>query len=753
MRPLNRNSSIHSAVEGLKAFVASRSRDRRLILVMGGCFLLSLLIILIFTQFGTLFTSVYPANFQVGQVAEQDFVVNRDLQYVDAAATRLKQDAAQKLVSPVFQLNEEVTARVLERFELFQKTFLAVIGEESTAEKIFLRMQLLFPGVLDQKQIGPLVGHSFLEGLLVKTQSLLAETLSTGLIDPSRYERELFSSDSVELWRWRKGLLEKEVMPLSRALTPQSLSFSLVERLAGYSPENIRLATSLVESFAVENAFLDLEQTRKNRQKAMDDVSPVEAKLFEGQIIVRRGDLVSEEAAAKIRAVGEYANTVNLSGSTGTALYLLVLIGLCLFLLGPQVIRPRLKWAQVLFLAVAAVTYLFLSAVLIRTARLPEWLPFSVLLPTGAWAMLVAMVVSPGAAVAFSWIVSAGLYPLVQVEVFTFLFAALSGLAGTAVVVQAERRIDLMRGGAYLALINCLILSALVLLRGYQPGWLLPALGWGIFNGLASGILSLGLLPIIEHLLNAATRFRLRELSDLNAPIFKRMLSLAPGTYTHSISVANLAESACTGIQANALLARVGAYYHDVGKIDQAEYFIENQRAFNKHDELKPSLSAAVIKAHVKLGVEKARDLSLPSEVVDIIAQHHGRAVIRYFYNRALESEGSKSVAVEDYSYPGVRPQTREAAVVMLADAVDAASRVLKKPGMSKLEKFVWDIIMEKFTANELNESSLTLRDMEIIKKSFIQILAGYFHSRIEYPKTREDAARNQPEPVKRQAH
>jgi putative nucleotidyltransferase with HDIG domain len=283
-----------------------------------------------------------------------------------------------------------------------------------------------------------------------------------------------------------------------------------------------------------------------------------------------------------------------------------------------------------------------------------------------------------------------------------------------------------------------LILS--VLLQSAGRGWLLPVLGWAFLNGFASSMISLGFLPILEHGLNTASRFRLIELSDLNAPILKRMLSLAPGTYNHSISVANLAESACSAIGANALLARVGAYYHDIGKIEQAEYFIENQTSYNKHDDLKPSLSAAVIKSHLKMGIEKARELTLPREVQEIISQHHGRGVIKYFYQRALDNGEKTNVSTDDYSYQGYRPSSREAAVVMLADTVEAATRTLKKPTVAKLEKFVWDIIMEKFTSQELGDSQLTFRDLETIKKSFVQVLAGYYHSRIEYPKIKEAA-------------
>ena len=269
-------------------------------------------------------------------------------------------------------------------------------------------------------------------------------------------------------------------------------------------------------------------------------------------------------------------------------------------------------------------------------------------------------------------------------------------------------------------------------------------LGWGAANGFLCGILTLGFLPVVEHLLNAPTRFRLMELSDLNAPIFRRMLQQAPGTYTHSIAVANLAESACEVIGANALLARVSAYYHDIGKIDQAEYFIENQRSQNKHDELKPSLSVAVIKSHVRIGIEKARALGLPQAIVDVIAQHHGRGLIAYFYHRAVSQEREPAVSRDDYSYPGVRPRSREAAVLMLADAVEAASRTLKRPTEVRLERFVQEAIDAKLSSGELGDSGLTLRDLETIRRSFVRVLEGQYHARIEYPRAvRPRAARS----------
>jgi putative nucleotidyltransferase with HDIG domain len=251
-------------------------------------------------------------------------------------------------------------------------------------------------------------------------------------------------------------------------------------------------------------------------------------------------------------------------------------------------------------------------------------------------------------------------------------------------------------------------------------------------------MLTLGFLPPLEHALNAVTPFRLMELSDLNAPILRKLFTAAPGTYSHSLMVANLAEQACQDIGANALLARVGAYYHDVGKIDNPIYFIENQTEHNKHDEIAPRLSTTIIRSHVKLGVEKAINLGLPKDVIDIIGEHHGNSVISWFYNKAAEQEAD--VNSEDFTYPGPPPHTRESAVVMLADITEAAVRTLDKPSAGKIDKFIQQLFATKVEHGQLANSDLSFRELEIIKKAFVKTLAGYYHSRIEYPKQKEEA-------------
>ena len=320
-------------------------------------------------------------------------------------------------------------------------------------------------------------------------------------------------------------------------------------------------------------------------------------------------------------------------------------------------------------------------------------------------------------------------------------FCVLSSVAGAFSVRTASSRIDLVRAGAVLSLIEAASGAALAAPGRTAPAEALLAALWGAGNGFVCALLALAILPVLEQALNAPTRFRLMELSDLNAPILKRLLTVAPGTYSHSVTVAHLAESACREIGADTLLARVGAYYHDIGKIEQPEYFVENQAGYNKHDEINPRLSATVIRSHVKLGAEKVRALGLPEGVVDIVSQHHGNAVIAWFFDQAKKAGGE--VDPDDFSYPGQPPASKEAAVVMLADSVEAATRTLKRPTASRLEDFIREIIMDKVRDGQLDRSDLTFKDVDTIRNSFTRILAGHFHSRIEYPKLKEQLAMN----------
>lgn len=731
------NDTSPSPISALKLRLAA---DRLTGAILGITFIAAVVIVLVTTQFGSVFPLLRPSDYEIGSVAERDYVVERDILYLDQEATRLKREAAGKLVLPIFRVNERIGEERLQSFSEFRERLLALRREESSLDTVFLKLQVEFPGVLSKEQLARLLDTNQLSTVFEQAGTILGQIFETGLIKLPEQDAELLSPGAIEVWRWMGGRLVKEEYFLEDVLTKNNLESWIEERFPEIPAQLLPPTKDPVRAFAIENGFFDAKETGKSRQKAMEEVEPVQAKLVRDQVIVRRGDIIDAETAARIRALGEYSVTVNLKSIAGNVLFLLILFFFALFLFQKRVVGRSLKHNQLLFLAATVLIFLLASALLARFFTPAEGIPFSVILPTAAISILVTLIVSTRAGIALSLILALLVLPVSEMDPYSFLFVLLTGVAGTAVVQRAERRIDLVRAGAYLSALNIVLLVFLALLRSIGRGWLLPVLGWSLLNGFVSSMISLGFLPILEHGLNTASRFRLIELSDLNAPILKRMLSLAPGTYNHSISVANLAESACSAIGANALLARVGAYYHDIGKIEQAEYFIENQTSYNKHDELKPSLSAAVIKSHLKMGIEKARELSLPQEVQEIISQHHGRGVIKYFYQRALEKGEKTNVTSDDYSYQGYRPSSKEAAVVMLADTVEAVTRTLKKPTIAKLEKFVWDIIMEKFTSQELGDSQLTFRDLETIKKSFVQVLAGYYHSRIEYPKVKEAA-------------
>jgi len=262
----------------------------------------------------------------------------------------------------------------------------------------------------------------------------------------------------------------------------------------------------------------------------------------------------------------------------------------------------------------------------------------------------------------------------------------------------------------------------------------LTEIGYGIVNGIVSAFLTIGVLPVFELVFGITTDITLLELSDLNHPILKRLALEAPGTFHHSLSVGNLSEAATLAIGGNPLLARVGAYYHDIGKIEIPEYFVENQLSVkSKHESLTPSMSSLILSSHVKKGRTLGEEAGLPDDVLNFIEEHHGTMVMSYFYDKALK-QGTAESSQDKFRYPGPKPQTRETGIAMLADAVEAASRTLDEPTPARINNLIQRIISDRFQSGELDECPLTLRDLAKIKESFAQILIAAFHQRVVYP-------------------
>lgn len=339
--------------------------------------------------------------------------------------------------------------------------------------------------------------------------------------------------------------------------------------------------------------------------------------------------------------------------------------------------------------------------------------------------------------VALFMVVSGGILTglFVKGNIYLTFSALLGGIAAALLVTEIRKREDLIRAAVEISLILAVIsMITASLIKDMRFILLAGLLGLG--NGAVTAVLTLGLLPVLERISGITTPMHLLELASPDQPLMRELVSKAPGTYTHSVIMGNLANAAALEIGADAQLARVGSYYHDIGKIKRSSFFVENQPSgSNGHVNLKPNLSALVITAHVKEGVELAREYHLPQEVVDIIRQHHGTSLVRYFYARALEEGGGADAVSESrFRYPGEKPQSKEAALVMLADAVEAAAKALEKPTPVKLEQLVKSLVEERLEDGQLSESNMTMGDLEKMSKAFVRVLSGMYHERIEYP-------------------
>ena len=356
-------------------------------------------------------------------------------------------------------------------------------------------------------------------------------------------------------------------------------------------------------------------------------------------------------------------------------------------------------------------------------------------IPIAAGAMLVTLLFDFHTAITFSFTVSL-LTGYWLRDAFFPIYTFVASLAAAFSVIRCKKRSALLRGGMYVVLANICLVVIFLISRGEIFTDKAPAaFVMAVFSGVSVSALVSMLLPLLEYAFTVTTDISLLELLDLNQPLMKMLMINAPGTYHHSVIVGNLVESAAEAVGVNPLLARVSSYYHDIGKAKMPDYFVENQSgAPSRHDKLTPHMSSMIIISHVKEGVELARQYKLPQTIIDIIKQHHGTALISFFYQKAKEMVQDSVPAEDEYKYPGPKPQTRVAALVMMADAVEASSKVLNDPTPARIAALVEKIINHVFLEGQLDECELTLKDISEIKKRFIYILTGILHKRIDYP-------------------
>ncbi len=647
--------------------------------------------------FGLLSAAITPQRYdiRVGMPADATIYANEDV--VDTVTTQQLRDAAAAQVDVSYKsVDESVTTQVTEDLSALFEQLLALYDTREDAETLTIELSP------DQLEALFSASRETLEALFNRALEYTHDTLVSSL--PEGQEEAMLSR------------LERDL------------------RAEGYDADLVGVAVAAVRDRIRPNMLIDVETTELNRQRARDEVEDVVC--VTGEVIVRQGAIVTPAQYAMLDALGKVDNdpTNMILGSALLMLGLVAAAGLYMYRYERDIARhPR----TLLLLAILYVLVVGL-ALFFRIFN-----PYFVPTATGLGLLLITLLVRPRLAVFSTMLLAVpvsliagsndnGLFNAITFSVL--LMAFLSGPVAVTVLRHRQQRTAALLAGVLVGVSNFISVIAVGMINGAVSSDTalngLCAAG----SGLCAAILCIGVQPILEWLFNLTTSAKLLELSNPNQPLLRRMLLEAPGSYHHSIIVANLAETAASAIGANGLLARVGAYYHDVGKLKRPQYFKENQMTGdNPHDRTDPRVSAAILTAHTRDGYQMGLKARLPEPILDIIRQHHGDSPMVFFYDKAVKLYGDK-VDISAFRYEGPRPRSREAAVVMLADTIEAAARALPNPDPEKVDALIRKLVRTKMTDGQLDESELTFADLDRICRAFQSVLSGVFHERIEYP-------------------
>lgn len=539
---------------------------------------------------------------------------------------------------------------------------------------------------------------------------------------------------------------EEFIEDLQSFYDKETIESVLLEKLrTTFADDDLRIRVSyqILRAFLKPNIIYDAEETNRRTIEARNNVPLAKGTVLEKERIIDRYERVTKDHIAKLNSLAielaerEAGKSVFLTVIRYLGKFLVISLALSVFVIFLAFSKSRVvilrDIKRVILIATIFLLVTFLAYNINRFGLSPYLIPITI------GSMLLTIFIDTRVGFVGTIILSI-LIGLLRGNEFNISFISI--FTGTIAVLSVSRiRTRNWLFNSIVLIIGAYIGSIVImeLLRYSSFKTILNLWVFGAINGFLSPLLVYGLQVIIEYFFDIATDMKLLELSDLNNPLLRKLSFEAPGTYHHSLMVGNLAEAAAESIGANALLARVGAYYHDIGKIEKREYFIENQmKAKNPHEKLSPTMSCLILMNHVKKGIEIAKKFKLPKEIRDFIAEHHGTNLITFFYQKALEKSDGDEINESSFRYPGPKPKTKETGIVMLADAIEAASRTLKDPSASRIRGMVISIVQDRFKESELDDCPLTLRELTKIIESFETVLLGTFHSRIEYPEQNE---------------
>lgn len=651
---------------------------------------LLMLIAVYVVVFFVLFEGVSPQKYElkVGDISQNDIRAPRD--FVDEYATQQKIDAAVNAVKPKYDLDNTVLQHSQSKVEDFFDKFINSSDRtkiQAADVKAYIDLQdssIEYLKTLKSDQLLQLktIAINIVHDILSKPVSI--ESLNSAKLDA------------------KNRILALDIPDKSRSVLMQ-----------------------IMDIVIKPNMIYNEEETRMARMEAAQSVEKVIYK--KGQSIVKSGEVVTEEQYRILKAMGllKDGGHTDLWLVAGVAVFAIFIVGIFTAFIG--LFKDDLKddTSRLLLLSILFILPLFL---------LLAFKDISVYyIPVAAIAMLYTVIFDYSIA-----LIGIFMFFIISGSIAGFTPALLSvgfigPVVGVLMLTKARHRNAIMWTGVLVSAVNALSILSLGLINSSEIMMVLKESPWGVLNGVLSSVFAIGTLPFWEAAFYVVTPMRLIELSNPDHPLLKKLLVEAPGTYHHSIIVANLAEAAAGEIGANGLLVRVGSYYHDIGKIKRPYFFKENQLTVdNPHDKISPDLSSLIIISHVKDGSRMAKKYRLPSVIRDIIEQHHGTTLVYYFYNKALNT--CEECEEKDYRYPGPKPATKEAALVMLADSVEAAVRSLVNPTEESIDGMIKKIIRMRMEDGQFDQCDLTFRDIEGITRAFNKVLTGIFHDRIEYP-------------------
>lgn len=637
---------------------------------------------------------------KVGDKSEYDIYAPRDVE--DTISTKKNQEAAAAKVTPKYSRDDSITTKALETVSNLIKNLASIKPENYTKEQLIEEYIKVFNNeniILEKTQAGQLVNLD-----IKSLESVLTEVVN-------------------------------KVM--DQGITEESLERSIryaKEELSKYPSKQItEIGNIICASIIKPNMIEDKVLTEKARQEARSRTSNI-VKYEKGNRIVSKDNIITEEQIEMLKKL----NLLKIKGKIDLPFYLGVLAILCI--LGAIFIVYLYNFQKEILYSRSDL--LLIGIILILTLLMARgFVEISVyLIPFSFAAILFSMLLNVNLAIFINFILTVVIAVLTKGDINFVYLSLIGGTFAAFAVSRADQRKKMVLAGIAISLVYGMIIACFGIINKEAFSKVAYDGAIGIVNGLFSIILAIGTLPFWESTFNVITPLKLLELSNPNQPLIKRLLLEAPGTYHHSLLVGNLAEVATEAIGGNALLARVAAYFHDVGKLKRPYFFKENQYMDNPHERMTPSLSTLVITSHTRDGVELAAQYGIPLAIKDIIMQHHGTTLVAYFFHKAKQSERLENqTKQESFRYEGPRPTTKESAVVMLADSVEAAVRSMPDKSEGKIEGLVRKLIKDKLEDGQLDLCDLTLKDLDAIARAFMKVLSGCFHRREEYPEIKSD--------------